>query len=419
MLNIEIIRKNPELVKESVRLRGDSVPVDEILELDNKRRSIIVKSDDLRAQRNEFNKGVGRTGDLSDSLIHQMRMMGKNIKTLEEETRKIENKIETLMLNVPNIPRDDVPYGEDESDNVVVRDVPVKSVNDFTPLPHWEIGENLDIIDLQRGAKLSGSRFFILKGKGSRLQRALVNWMIDLHTNEHGYQEIYLPYLVNSTSVTSSGHLPKFYDTMYHDQDDDLWLVPTAEVPVTNLYRDEILAPGSLPLYYVAHTPCFRKEKSAAGRDTRGIKRVHQFEKVEMYKLVEPAESDSELERLVSDAESVCRRLEIPYRVIELSTGDLGFSAVKTFDIEMWAPGSEEWLEVSSCSNCDEFQARRASIRYRPNIGAKPQFVHTLNGSGLALPRVIIAILENYQRPDGTVEVPSVLRPYTGFDNIS
>ncbi len=419
MLNIELIRKNPELVKESVRLRGDSVPVDEILELDGKRRSIIVRSDGLRAQRNEINKIISRTGDLSESLIHQMRMMGKNIKTLEEETRKIEGKIETLMLNVPNIPRQDVPYGKDESDNIVVRDVSFKSPNDFHPLPHWEIGENLDIIDFQRGAKLSGSRFFILKGKGSRLQRALVNWMVDLHTNEHGYEEIYLPYLVSSTSAISSGHLPKFYDTMYHDEDDDLWLVPTAEVPITNLHRDEILAPGTLPLYYVAHTPCFRREKAAAGRDTRGIKRVHQFEKVEMYKLVEPTESDLELERLVADAERVCERLEIPYRVIKLSTGDLGFSAVKTFDIEMWAPGSEEWLEVSSCSNCDEFQARRASIRYRPNVGDKPQFVHTLNGSGLALPRVIIAILENYQRSDGTVEIPAVLRPYTGFDDIS
>jgi len=419
VLNIELIRKNPELVKESVRLRGDSVPVDEILELDGKRRSIIVRSDGLRAQRNEINKIISRTGDLSESLIHQMRMMGKNIKTLEEETRKIEGKIETLMLNVPNIPRQDVPYGKDESDNIVVRDVSFKSPNDFHPLPHWEIGENLDIIDFQRGAKLSGSRFFILKGKGSRLQRALVNWMVDLHTNEHGYEEIYLPYLVSSTSAISSGHLPKFYDTMYHDEDDDLWLVPTAEVPITNLHRDEILAPGTLPLYYVAHTPCFRREKAAAGRDTRGIKRVHQFEKVEMYKLVEPTESDLELERLVADAERVCERLEIPYRVIKLSTGDLGFSAVKTFDIEMWAPGSEEWLEVSSCSNCDEFQARRASIRYRPNVGDKPQFVHTLNGSGLALPRVIIAILENYQRSDGTVEIPAVLRPYTGFDDIS
>jgi seryl-tRNA synthetase len=288
----------------------------------------------------------------------------------------------------------------------------------FEAVPHWDLGERLDIIDFARGVKLAASRFFVLKGKGARLQRALISWMLDLHVQEHGYQELYLPYLVNRDTAVGSAQLPKFAENMYHDDEDDLWLVPTAEVPITSLYREEILPPGALPLYYVAHTPCFRREKAAAGKDTRGIKRVHQFDKVEMYKFVEPADSDAELDRLVADAEEVCVRLGIPHRVVQLCAGDLGFAAVKTYDIEMWAPGSKEWLEVSSCSNCADFQARRASIRYRPEPNARPQFLHTLNGSGLALPRVVISILESYQQPDGTVVVPEVLRPYTGFDTI-
>ena len=308
--------------------------------------------------------------------------------------------------------------GEDESGNVVMRTVGEVPSYPFDPLPHWELGPRLGIIDFERGVKLAGSRFFVLKGKGSKLQRALISWMLDLHTKEHGYEEVYLPNLVNRASVTGSSHLPHFAENMYHDSEDDLWLVPTAEAPITGLHRDEILPPGALPRYYVAHTPCFRREKTSAGRDTRGIKRVHQFEKVEIYKFVEPEESDVELEKLVADAEDVCARLGITHRVLELCSGDLGFPAVKGYDVEMWAPGSGEWLEVSSCSNCTDFQARRSSIRYRPEPSARPRLVHTLNGSGLALPRVIIAILENFQQADGSVAIPEVLRPYTGFERI-
>ena len=351
-------------------------------------------------------------------LIEEMRDVGSQIRRFEEDVRDTAAEIDSLLMSIPNIPRDDVPLGADEASNVTVRTVGARPVFSSEPLPHWELGERLDIIDFQRGAKLSGSRFFVLKGKGARLQRALTSWMLDLHTQEHGYEELYLPYLVNRGTVTGSGHLPKFGDTMYHDEEDDLWMIPTAEVPVTNLYRDEIMPPGFLPAFYVAHTPCFRREKAAAGRDTRGIKRVHQFEKVEMYKFVEPEDSDAELEKLVADAEDVCRRLGIAYRVLKLCTGDLGFASVKSYDVEMWVPGSQEWLEVSSCSNCTDFQARRASIRYRSEPGSRPRFVHTLNGSGLALPRVVIAVLENYQRSDGSVEIPEVLRSYTGFDHI-
>jgi seryl-tRNA synthetase len=347
-----------------------------------------------------------------------MRRVGARIKVLEVETRTLEGELDSLLLTVPNIPGDDVTVGADESDNVIVRGKGEMPSFAFQPLPHWELGERLDIIDFQRGAKLSGSRFYVLKGRGARLQRALISWMLDLHTQDHGYQEIYLPYLVSRATATGSGQLPKFKDTMYHDEEDDLWMVPTAEVPLTGIFAGEILPPGQLPVSYVAHTPCFRRERAAAGRDTRGIKRVHQFEKVEMYKFVEPEDSERELDKLVQDAEDVCAGLGVPYRVLQLCTGELGFAAVKSFDIEMWAPGSDEWLEVSSCSNCTDFQARRANIRYRPEPGARPRLVHTLNGSGLALPRAVIAIIENYQQPDGSVIVPEVLRPYTGFDRI-
>ena len=289
---------------------------------------------------------------------------------------------------------------------------------DFTPLPHWELGELLGLIDFQRGVKLSGSRFYTMFGAGAKLERALIAWMLDLHTKEHGYTEVMVPLLVKRETMEGSGNLPKFGDNLYHDEEDDLWLIPTAEVPVTNLHADEVLPPGSLPRNYVAHTPCFRREKAAAGRDTRGIKRVHQFNKVEMYKFVEPETSEAELEKLVADAEDVCRRLELPYRIVQLCTGDLGFPSAKTYDIEAWAAGCQEWLEVSSCSNCTDFQARRARVRYRPDQNTRPQLVHTLNGSGLALPRVVIAILENGQRADGSVVIPEVLRPYTGFDTI-
>ena len=285
---------------------------------------------------------------------------------------------------------------------------------DSQPVPHWKLGESLGIIDFDRGVKLSGSRFYVLKGSGARLQRALISFMLDLHTTEHGYQEVYLPFMVKRECMVGSGNLPKFADNLYHDEEDDFWFVPTAEVPITNLHRDEIIMPGSLPIYYVAYTACFRREKMSAGKDTRGIKRGHQFDKVELYKLTEPSDSDQELEKLVNDAEEVCQKLGLPYRVVQLCAADLGFASVKSYDIEAWAPGGEEWLEVSSCSNCGDFQARRANIRYRPSPGTKPQFVHTLNGSGLALPRIMIAIMENYQQADGSILVPEALQSYVG-----
>ena len=418
MISIELIRNQPDLVREAMRSRGEEAPIDRILECDTRRRSAIAEADSLRARRNEVSKRLGQTKERPPELIGEMRGVGDQIKILESQIRETEEEIDNLLLNIPNIPRDDVPVGEDETHNVVLRTVGEAPSFSFEPLPHWELGERLDVIDFQRGAKLSGSRFFVLKGKGARLQRALISWMLDLHTGEHGYEEVYVPNLVTRESAIASSQLPKFADTMYHDDEDDLWMIPTAEVPITNLFRDEILAPEALPAYFVAHTPCFRRERAAAGRDTRGIKRVHQFEKVEMYKFVEPERSDAQLEKLVADAEVVCVRLGIAYRVLQLCTGDLGFASVKSYDVEMWAPGSQEWLEVSSCSNCTDFQARRASIRYRPEAGARPQFVHTLNGSGLALPRVVIAILENYQQTDGSVLIPEVLRPYTGFDRI-
>ena len=418
MISIELMRQEPDLVRDAMRSRGEDVDIEPILELDARRRLTIAKADGLRARRNEVSKQLGRMEERPSELVEEMRGVGARIRGLEEQIRGTEEEINSLVLALPNIPSGDVPLGEDETGNVVLRTPEQLPSCSFEQLPHWDLGERLGIIDFQRGVKLAGSRFYVLKGLGSKLQRALISWMLDLHTSEHGYQEVYLPYLVNTGAATSSGQLPKFFDTMYHDDEDDLWLVPTAEVPITNLHKDEILPPGTLPLNYVANTPCFRREKAAAGRDTRGIKRVHQFEKVEMYKFVEPESSDRELGELLANAEEVCIRLGIPYRVVQLCTGNLGFAAVKSYDVEMWAPGSGEWLEVSSCSNCADFQARRASIRYRPESDARPRLVHTLNGSGLALPRVIIAILENFQQADGSVVIPEVLRPYTGFDRI-
>ena len=401
-----------------MRRRGEDAPIDRIVELDAERRRLIVEGDGLRTRRNQVSREIGRTRERPPELIEEMRGVAARIRELEGEVRDRETEINSLLLSVPNIPRDDVPVAENEAGNVIVRTVGDVPAFEFEPRAHWELGEALGIIEFQRAVKVSGSRFFGFRGKGSKLQRALVSWMLDLHTEEHGYEEVYVPFMVTRESAIGSGHLPKFADTMYHDQEDDMWMVPTAEVPITNLHRREILPAGTVPLYYVAHTPCFRRERAAAGKDTRGIKRVHQFEKVEMYKFVEPDSSDDELERLVADAEDVCVRLGIPHRVVQLCTGDLGDVSAKTYDIEMWAPGSREWLEVSSCSDCTDYQARRASIQYRPEPEARARFVHTLNGSGLGVPRVLIAILESYQQPDGSVVVPEVLRPYTGFDVI-
>jgi seryl-tRNA synthetase len=407
MIDIRVIRENPELVRQAIENRHDSAPLDEILKLDTQRRQKIGELDRLRQER----KTISREREKAQERGRALRA---EIQEMEEEVRRLDEQLEELLLQVPNIPQPDVPLGKDDSDNVVVRSwgEPKKLV--FKALPHWQLGEDLGIIDFERGVKISGSRFYVLKGMGARLQRALITFMLDLHINEHGYQEIYPPYMVKQECMVGSGQLPKFADNIYHDVEDDLWLVGTAEIPLTNLHRDEILTGESLPLHYVAYTACFRREKMSAGKDTRGIKRGHQFDKVEMYKFTTPETSREELEKMVANAEDVCRKLELPYRIKELCTGDLGFTAVKSYDVEMWAPGCEEWLEVSSCSNCTDFQSRRANVRYRPAPDAKPQFVHTLNGSGLALPRVMIAVMENYQQADGSIVIPEVLRPYTG-----
>jgi seryl-tRNA synthetase len=412
MLDIKLIRENPELVSQALEKRGDSFALDNVLEIDGIYRSLLRQTEELRAKHNEASKQLSQSKEKPPEFIAQMRQMGEQISSLQLQTRVAKADLDALLLDLPNIPHPDVPLGRGADDNVLVRTWGEPGEFSFEPLPHWELGEKLGIIDFQQGVKLSGSRFYVLKGLGARLQRALISFMLDVHVNEHGYKEIYPPFMVKRECMVGSGNLPKFSDNLYHDKEDDFWFIPTAEVPLTNLHRDEILNADSLPLHYVAYTPCFRREKMAAGTDTRGIKRGHQFDKVELYKVTDPESSDEALEKLVADAEDICRKLNIPHRVVQLCTGDLGFAACKTYDIEMWAPGCAEWLEVSSCSNCGDFQARRANIRYRPEPGAKPQLVHTLNGSGLALPRVLIAVLENYQQADGTVLIPEVLEPY-------
>ena len=406
MLDLKLIRENTDLVREAVANRQDTAPVDEIVELDHRRRQQINDLENLRHARKEAAK------DRNTVSPEKARSLRNQIRDLEEEVRNIETELHGLLLQVPNVPHSTVPVGKDETGNVVMRHWGEPRTFSFEPAPHWKLGENLGIIDFESGVKLSGSRFYVLKGLGSRLQRALINFMLDLHTGEHGFQEVYPPFMVRRECMEGSGNLPKFADNLYHDAEDDLWFVPTAEVPITNLHRDEILPPGVLPLYYVAFTTCFRREKMSAGKDTRGIKRGHQFDKVELYKFTEPETSDQELEKLLHAAETVCQKLELPYRIVQLCTGDLGFASSKSFDIEIWSPGCAEWLEVSSCSNCGDFQARRTNIRYRPASDARPQFVHTLNGSGLAMPRVVIAIMENYQQADGSILVPEVLQPY-------
>ena len=419
MIDIELIREKPEFVKESFKRRGKEVPLTEIIDLDQRRRTAISEMDSLRARRNVVSKEIGSSKEKPPELIAEMRQVGARIKDLEGEENEISDRLNNIMLDVPNIPSESAPDGADENANIVVRSVGELPSFDFEPKPHWEIGENLGIIDFQRGVKLAQSRFYLLKGKGARLQRALISWMLDFHTEEHGYKELYLPYLVNRDTVTASSHLPHFEENMYHDEEDDLFMVPTAEAPVTGMFRDEILDGETLPLKFVSHTPCWRREKFSAGRDTRGIKRVHQFDKVEMYKFVEPNSSFEELESLLKDAEQVCVELNIPHRVLELCTGDLGFAAAKSYDVEMWGAGTQEWLEVSSCSNCTDFQSRRAAIRYKDSRESRPRLLHTLNGSGLAVPRVMIAILENYQTADGSIEVPEVLKSYAGFSHIA
>ena len=419
MIDIRMIRENPEDVKDALRSLQAEAPIDEIIVLDETRRRILQELEDLRHERNVTSKEIGRMKDAAESeeLIKIMGAVNERIKELESELRSIEADLEQAMYLVPNLPHESVPIGKDESENRIIRQEGEQKTAEqfgFEPLPHWDLGPNLGIIDFERGVKLSGSRFYVLFGLGARLERAIINWMLDFHVEKHGYTEAITPAIVRETCMWGAGQLPKFQDNIYHDVEDDLWLVGTAEIPLTNLHRDEILEAEQLPRKYVAHSPCFRREKFSAGRVVRGIKRGHQFNKVEMYHFTSPETSYAELEELVQNAEDICRALEIPHRVVEMVTGDLGFTAAKKFDVEMWAPGCGEWLEVSSCSNCETFQAIRTNIRYRPEPEGKPAFVHTLNGSGLALPRTVIAILENYQQPDGSVVIPEVLRPWMG-----
>ncbi|MBT98371.1 MAG: serine--tRNA ligase [Dehalococcoidia bacterium] len=422
MLSIEHIREHPDEVRAALKTRGEDDSITEVLELDTAIRAAITERDNLNAERNRVSKELGQARsqgqEVSEEARAQMRETGNQADALNEKTRELGDRMSEIMLTLPNLPQSDVPVGEDESGSVVIRQSGEPPVMDFEPKPHWDLGEELGIIDFERGTKLAGSRFYTMQDYGPKLERAVIAFMLDLHSKNHGYTEISLPAVVKRDIMEGSGNLPKFEDNLYHDVEDDLWLIPTAEVPITNLYRDEIIPANTLPLKYVAQTPCFRREKASAGRDTRGIKRVHQFNKVEMYQFVEPETSNADLEKLVDDAEDVCRQLGFTYRVLALCTGDMGFASSKTYDIEVWAAGCQEWLEVSSCSNCTDFQARRSNIRYRAEDGGRPRIPHTLNGSGLALPRVMIAIMENNQQPDGSIVIPEVLRPYTGFDVI-
>ncbi len=415
MLDLKFIRENPDAIRQSLANRGSTVDLDAILALDAERRQALQDVERLKQERNASSKEIGlrkRAGEDTEDIQATVRAQGESIAALDQRIRVLETELEDRLLTIPNRPAAVAPIGPDASGNQVVKTVGKPRRFDFDPLPHVELAERLGLVDFGRAAKISGAGFAAYTGVGARLERALVQFMLDIHTTEHGYHEISPPFLVNRAAMTGTGQLPKMAEDMYAVPADDLFLVPTAEVPVTNLFRDEIMD-RPLPVKLVAYTPCFRREAGAAGRDTRGLIRMHQFDKVELVKFVEPETSYDELEDLLGHAETILQRLELPYRVLELCTGDLSFAAARCYDIELWAPGQNDWLEVSSCSNFEDFQARRARIRYRPE-GGKPQFVHTLNGSGVALARLYVAILENYQNADGSVTVPAALRPYLG-----
>ena len=419
MLDIRLIREDPEGVKAAIATLFMEAPIDEIVALDVRRREILTEVEGLKAERNEGSKAVANaTAEARPELIAAMRELGDRIAALDEESRTTETELNELMLTVPNLPLPEVPVAADESGNVVYAEWGEKRQFAFTPKPHWELGEALDIIDFERGVKVAGTRFYYLKGDGARLQRALIAWMLDLHTQSHGYQELMVPYMVPAQALYGTGNLPKFGAVLFHDAEEDRWMIPTAEVPVTNMYRDEILEEADLPRYHVAYSPCFRREQISAGRDVRGIKRGYQFDKVEMVKFVHPDTSKEEHKKLIEDSADVLKGLKIPFRYLQIATGDLSFTAANKVDLESWAPGSDEYQEVSSCSNFGDFQARRANLRFRPADGGRPRFMHTLNGSGLALPRTMIAVIENYQNEDGTITVPDVLQPYMGGQTI-
>lgn len=427
MLDLNFIRQNPDKVKETLIDLNIEAPIEEILQLDQQRREILKEVEELRRERNSGSKVIGqlmREGKKEEAEAKKQRMteVGDKIKEYDETLHQIETDLVDRQLYIPNMPASDVPVGPDESHNVEIRRWGEPPTFDFAPQAHWDIGENLGIIDFERGVKMSGTRFYVFKGLGAALHRALTNWFLDTAVNEHGYTEIYPPFMVREKAMIGAAHLPKFRDNMYRDAEEDYWFIGTAEVPLTNIFGDEILEAEDLPIKYIAHTPCFRREKMSAGRDVRGIKRVHQFEKVEMYHYTLPEDSYNHLEDIVSNAEKLCQQLGLHYRVLQICTGDLGFAAAKKYDIELWVPGENgegEWMEVSSCSNVEAFQARRANLRFRRERGAKPEFLHTLNGSGLPPGRIMIAILENYQQADGSVIIPEVLRPYMRREIIS
>jgi len=421
MLDIRYIREHSDRVRKAAADKGSTVDIDGFLELDSERRDLIGKADGLKEERNRVSQEIGerkKVGDNASSAIHEMKKVSDNIRILDEQIRIIEEKMREIQIQIPNISHGSVPVGQDYSSNQVVKEWGTSPECDFNVKPHWEIGHDLGLLDFDRGSRLSGSNFVAFKGLGAVLERALINFMIDLHTRKHGYLEVSVPFIVKREMMFGTGQLPKLEEDMYLVEKDDLFLIPTAEVPVTNLHREEIVDGDDLPIKYTAYTPCFRREAGSYGADTRGLIRIHQFDKVEMVKFVRPETSYDELETLLENAEEVLQLLKIPYRVAVLATGDLSFAAAKCYDIEAYAPGIDRWLEVSSCSNFEDFQARRMNIRFRSSKGAKPEFVHTLNGSGLALPRTVIAIMENYQTDEGTVVVPEVLRKYMGIDVI-
>ena len=414
MLDLKFVRANPDIVIEALAKRGGKISLDSFLSLEEERRSILAEVEEKKARRNTVSKEIGKmkqAGQDASSIMAEMRQLGDEISAMDNRLKEVEASLIDTLMAIPKIPHPSVPVGKDDNDNQELRKWSEPTKFDFEPLNHWDIGVNLDILDFERAAKISGARFTVYKGLGARLERAVINFFLDLHTSEHGYKEIFPPYMVNSNSMRGTGQLPKFAEDMFHITGTDYYLIPTAEVPVTNLHSGEILEEKDLPIKYTAYTACFRAEAGAAGRDTRGLIRQHQFNKVELVKFADPNNSYEELEKLTHDAEDVLQRLGLPYRVVCLSTGDLGFSSAKTYDLEVWLPGFGGYREISSCSNFEDFQARRANIRCE---GGKPEFVHTLNGSGVAVGRTVAAILENYQQADGSVKVPEVLIPYMG-----
>lgn len=421
MLDMKFVRENPELVMDAMRKRNANVNLDEFLELEKKRRELTLQVEALKSQRNAASQEIGKmkkAGESADAQMAEVRALGDKIAEDDKELKDIEARLKEILMTIPNMPAADTPVGSSDADNPVVRTWREPAKFAFEPQAHWDIGEKLNILDVERASKVSGARFTFYRGLGSRLERSVINFFLDIHTGENGYTEFFPPFIVNKDSMQGTGQLPKFAEDMFKLEGLDYYLIPTAEVPITNLHRDEILSGDDLPLYYTAYSACFRAEAGSAGRDTRGLIRQHQFNKVELVKFTKPEDSWDELEKLTANAEKVLQLLELPYRVVRLCTGDIGFSSAATYDLEVWLPAANCYREISSCSNFLDFQARRANIRFRRDTKSKPEFVHTLNGSGVAVGRTVAAILENYQQADGSVIVPKVLRPYMGCDVI-